>query len=39
MGRRLGTGDCELAVPTEQVAPFKQAVGNLTRGQAQVEEV
>lgn len=30
---------CELAVPTEHVAPFKQAVGNLTRGQAQVEEM
>lgn len=30
---------CELAVPAEQVAPFKQAVGNLTRGEAQVEEV
>lgn len=30
---------CELAVPAEQVVPFKQAVGNLTRGQAQVEEV
>lgn len=30
---------CELAVPIEQIAPFKQAVGNLTRGQAQVEEV
>ena len=30
---------CELAVPEEQVGPFKQAVGNLTRGQAQVEEV
>ncbi|MDE2800060.1 MAG: YigZ family protein [Gemmatimonadota bacterium] len=30
---------CELAMPEEQVGPFKQAVGNLTRGQAQVEEV
>ena len=30
---------CELAVPEEQVGPFKQAVGNLTRGQAQVEEM
>lgn len=30
---------CELAVPAEHVAPFKQAVENLTRGQAQVEEM
>ena len=30
---------CELAMPEEQVGPFKQAVGDLTRGQAQVEEV
>ena len=30
---------CELAVPAEQIASFKQAVGNLTRGEGQVEEV
>jgi len=40
MAEDFGTDiTCELAVPEEQVGPFKQAVGNLTRGQAQVEEM
>jgi uncharacterized YigZ family protein len=29
----------ELAMPEEQISPFKQAIGNLTNGQAQIEEM